>query len=172
MGSSNQKVNMLMRITACLLLFQLHLSLPKSVLKVKVSLCTPRRRIGGVGVLFHSFLTSELDGGDWSALCPYRFQPQKELAVLTQWKAGWTGLDLGEGGGNLPLPRLEPKIFQSAEQSLYRTPDTGPHGELHESRGSMEDALFLYLQIILSAVYFQNWVTNRYFNVFGTKLQF
>jgi hypothetical protein len=46
--------------------------------------------------------------------------------------------------GMLPLPRLEPKIFQSAEQSLYRTPDTGPHGQLHESRGILEDTLFLW----------------------------
>jgi hypothetical protein len=34
--------------------------------------------VGGVEVQLHSFLTSALDGGEWSASRPYRFTPEKE----------------------------------------------------------------------------------------------
>jgi hypothetical protein len=37
-----------------------------------------RRRIGRVEVQIHSFLSSVLDGGEWSASWPVRFTPRKE----------------------------------------------------------------------------------------------
>jgi hypothetical protein len=40
---------------------------------VKLSLSTPRRHIGEVEVQLHSFLTSALDGGEWSSSSPGRF---------------------------------------------------------------------------------------------------
>jgi len=38
----------------------------------------PRREdVGGMKVYFHAFLTSVLDGGEWSASLPGRFVPGK-----------------------------------------------------------------------------------------------
>jgi hypothetical protein len=44
----------------------------------------------GVEVQLHSFLTSALDGGEWSASRPGRFKP-KERAPGTHWIGGWVG---------------------------------------------------------------------------------
>jgi len=43
-----------------------------------------------VKVQLHTFLTSALDGGEWSASCPGRFTP-KERATGTHWIAGFVG---------------------------------------------------------------------------------
>jgi hypothetical protein len=51
---------------------------------------TPWRRIGGVEVWLHAFLTSALDGGEWSALRPGRFT-SREKAPSTHWIGGWVG---------------------------------------------------------------------------------
>jgi hypothetical protein len=45
---------------------------------------------GGVDVYTHIFLTSAVDGGEWSASRPARFTPGKEPSVPTRWEAGWT----------------------------------------------------------------------------------
>jgi hypothetical protein len=43
----------------------------------------------GVEVYLHTFLTSELDGGEWSASRPGRFNP-RETAPYTHWIwVGW-----------------------------------------------------------------------------------
>jgi hypothetical protein len=44
----------------------------------------------GVEVYLHAFLTSALDGGEWSALCSCRFTP-RERAPGTHWIGGWAG---------------------------------------------------------------------------------
>jgi hypothetical protein len=63
--------------------------------KVKLSQCfnrLPRHR----GVLeewrysFTHSLTSDLDGGEWSASRPGRFTP-REIAPVTHWIGGWVG---------------------------------------------------------------------------------
>jgi hypothetical protein len=65
-------------------------------LKVKLSLCsfqlsiTPWRRIGGVEVYLHSFLTWALDGGEWSNSHPGRFIPRERDPGI-QWTGGWVG---------------------------------------------------------------------------------
>jgi len=41
-------------------------------------------------VELHTFLTSALDEGEWSASCPGCFTP-RERAPGTQWKGGWVG---------------------------------------------------------------------------------
>jgi hypothetical protein len=56
--------------------------------KVKLSLCfkwAPRHEgvLGGAKVQLHPFLTSALDGGEWSASCPGRSTPGKEPRVPT-----------------------------------------------------------------------------------------
>jgi hypothetical protein len=43
-----------------------------------------------VEVQLHAFLTSALDGGEWSASCPGRFTPS-ETAPSTHWIGGWVG---------------------------------------------------------------------------------
>jgi hypothetical protein len=49
----------------------------------------PRRCIGGGGVA-PPFLTSALDGGEWSASHPGRFTSW-ERAPGTHWTGGWVG---------------------------------------------------------------------------------
>jgi hypothetical protein len=49
--------------------------------KVKFS---PRKRIEGVEAKLHAFLTSALDGGEWSASRPGRFIPRGR-APGTHW---------------------------------------------------------------------------------------
>jgi hypothetical protein len=43
---------------------------------------------GGVDVQIHTFLTSALDGGEWSASRPCRFTT-RERAPGTHWIGGW-----------------------------------------------------------------------------------
>jgi len=43
---------------------------------------------GGVKVKIHTFLASEIDGGEWSASLPGRFIP-RERAPGTGWLGGW-----------------------------------------------------------------------------------
>jgi hypothetical protein len=45
----------------------------------------------GSGGIAPPFLTSALDGGEWSASRPYRFTPG-ERAPGTHWIGGWLGL--------------------------------------------------------------------------------
>jgi hypothetical protein len=70
-----------------------------------------------VDVWLHAFLTSTLDGDEWSASRPGRFTPPQE-------KSHWYPLDRrvggpqnrsgrgGEGKNSQPLPVLEPPIIQ------------------------------------------------------------
>jgi len=55
---------------------------------------------GGVEVWLHAFLTSALDGGEWSASLPGRFAP-REGAPNARWVGGW----VGTGGGMDALAR-------------------------------------------------------------------
>jgi hypothetical protein len=80
---------------------------------------------GGVDVYIHTFLTSALDGGEWSASRPCRFTPG-ERAPGTHWIGGWVGSRAGlndvEGRKFLILPGLErrPLGRPASSQSLYR----------------------------------------------------
>jgi len=44
----------------------------------------------GVEVQLHAFLTSALDGGEWSVSRPGRFTPRKR-APGAHWIGGWVG---------------------------------------------------------------------------------
>jgi hypothetical protein len=71
----------------------------------------------GVEVSLHAFLTSALDGGEWSASRPGRFTP-RDRAPGIHWIGGWVGpravLDTGgEEKNSQPLPGIEPPPFQS-----------------------------------------------------------
>jgi hypothetical protein len=66
---------------------------------------------GGVEVYSTNFLTSALDGGEWSASRPCRFTP-RERAPGIHWIGGW----MGPRGGldavvkrKIPRPRRELK---------------------------------------------------------------
>jgi len=48
-------------------------------------------RIGGMGVQLHAFLTSALNGGEWSLSHPGRLTPVVR-ARGTDWIGGWVGL--------------------------------------------------------------------------------
>jgi len=50
--------------------------------------------MGGVEVYHHAFLTSSLDGGEWSASRSSRFTP-RERAPGTHWIGGWVGYRAG-----------------------------------------------------------------------------
>jgi hypothetical protein len=60
--------------------------------KVKSSPCLTKyfamKKYGRVEALLHAFLTSALDGGEWSASRPARFTP-RERATGTHWTGGW-----------------------------------------------------------------------------------
>jgi hypothetical protein len=43
---------------------------------------------GAAEIQLHSFLTSVLDGGEWSVSCSVHFTPE-ERAPGTPWKEGW-----------------------------------------------------------------------------------
>jgi len=45
-------------------------------------------------VYLHAFLTSALDGGDWSASLPGRFTCGRS-ALVTRWIGGWVGPKAG-----------------------------------------------------------------------------
>jgi hypothetical protein len=51
---------------------------------------TPWRRVGSGGIVV-AFVTSALDGGEWSVSLPCRFIPG-ERAPGTYWIGGWVGL--------------------------------------------------------------------------------
>jgi hypothetical protein len=59
-------------------------------LKVKLSCYTPRGALGEREYSSHSFLTSVLEGGEWSAACPgCTLPPGKEPSVSIVQQAGW-----------------------------------------------------------------------------------
>jgi hypothetical protein len=80
---------------------------------------------GSEYIYIHLFLTSALDGGEWSASRPGRFTPG-ERAPGTHWIGSWigprTGLDNVERRKILPLPGLEPQPLDhpSRSQSIHR----------------------------------------------------
>jgi hypothetical protein len=48
----------------------------------------------GVEILLHAFLTSALDGGEWSASRPGHFNP-RERTPGTHWIGDWVGPSAG-----------------------------------------------------------------------------
>jgi hypothetical protein len=66
---------------------------------------------GGMEVYLHHFLTSALDGGEWSASRPGRFTPGTQ-PLYTHYIGGWVGpiagLNAVEKGKILPLPGIDP----------------------------------------------------------------
>jgi hypothetical protein len=89
---------------------------------------TPWRRLGGGGGRYssYSFMTSALDGGEWSASRPGRAFTPGESTPGTHWTGGWVGpragLDTEDRGKNpLPLPGIEPRSpgRPARSQTLY-----------------------------------------------------
>jgi len=72
-------------------------------------------------VLLQSFLTSALDGGQWSTSRPDSFI-DKHIAPLNIRLAGTHKhpVRLGEGKQLLPLPGIESQIFEPITQSRVR----------------------------------------------------
>jgi hypothetical protein len=70
----------------------------------------------GVGLYLHAFLTSALDGGEWSASRPSRFSPRKE-SLVPIGPQSWSGRS-GEEKNSHPLPGLEPSIIQPVAQQI------------------------------------------------------
>jgi hypothetical protein len=69
---------------------------------------TPRNEdvcVGGEGVQINAFLTSALDGSEWSASRPSHFNP-------VEVRLGWLRAGLGavvKRKKSLPLPGIEPR---------------------------------------------------------------
>jgi hypothetical protein len=95
----------------------------------------PEYRMGGSGGIAPPFLTSALDGGEWSASRPCHFTPG-ERAPGTHCIGGWvgprTGLDDVERRKILPPPGLElrPLGRPARSQSLYRLSYPGSSNNL------------------------------------------
>jgi hypothetical protein len=62
--------------------------------KLKLSHDTPWRHLGERKYSCYSFLTSALDGGEWSASRPGRTLPREKIPG-TLWIGGWAGLRAG-----------------------------------------------------------------------------
>jgi hypothetical protein len=75
------------------------------------------------GGLFPSFLTSALDGGNWSASRPYRFTPG-ERAPDTHWIGGWmdprTGLNAVKKRKIFPRRESNPGLQSCATRIDFR----------------------------------------------------
>jgi hypothetical protein len=119
---------------------------------------------GGVDVEIHIFLTSALNGGEWSATSPGRFTPG-EIASSTHWIGGWVGprIDLEdvERRKILPLPGLELRSFgrQAHGQSPYRL--RYPSSPVMEGRPILIYFLFVvYLTMLNSCMNYIAW-NNR-----------
>jgi hypothetical protein len=73
---------------------------------------------GGLEVQLHEFLTSEMDDGEWWALCPYHF-----THATTHWTGGWVGrrasLDIVAKRKILPCQELN---LSHQAHSLVTTP--------------------------------------------------
>jgi hypothetical protein len=72
----------------------------------------------GSGGIAHTFLTSALDGGEWSASRPGRFTP-RERALGTHWMGGWVG-------PRAVLDMVKRKIPSPRQESNPRTPIVQP----------------------------------------------
>jgi hypothetical protein len=78
----------------------------------------------GVEVLLHAFLTEALDGGEWSASRPGRFNP-RERAPGTHWRGGWMGPRAGLDAvvkKKIPSPRRDLKkrgTFKIFDMQLF-----------------------------------------------------
>jgi hypothetical protein len=71
------------------------------------------------GIVLHAFLTSALDGGEWSCSRPGHFTT-KERAPGTHWIGDWVGT--GRGGdekNSQPSPGLEPPDHPARSPALY-----------------------------------------------------
>jgi hypothetical protein len=93
----------------------------------------------GVEVKLHAFLTSALDGGEWSASLPDRFTP-RERTPGTNWIGGWVGpraiLD-ALVKRKIPSPRRE-----SNPKHLYLT------AENMEITNIIQIFLFMFYEVI------------------------
>jgi hypothetical protein len=77
------------------------------------------RRIGGVGVYPHSFLTSALDGGEWSALRTGRFTPRERAPGTHSIREPQSRSGRGDEEKNFqPSPGIEPQDTDHPARSL------------------------------------------------------
>jgi hypothetical protein len=85
-------------------------------MKVKFFLSTPSRRMVGVEVQPHSFLTSALDVGEWSNSRPGRFTLGEKTSVPIEYEVEWTPKSVWTfwkiKKNTLSLPGFEPRCFQ------------------------------------------------------------
>jgi hypothetical protein len=78
----------------------------------------------GVEIYLHAFLTSALDGGEWSASRPGRFT-SRERAPGTHWIGGWVGLRA------VLDAVMNRKIPSSRRESNPRNPIVQPVAQLY-----------------------------------------
>jgi hypothetical protein len=75
-------------------------------------------------IQLHAFLTSTLDGGEWSGSRPGHFTP-REIAAGTHWIGGWVGIRAsldgrsGKEKNSQPMPVLEPPDHAAHSPALY-----------------------------------------------------
>jgi hypothetical protein len=88
----------------------------------KLYLFTSRRRIGGVKVQIHSFLTSVMDRGEWLAERPVRFTPRKGPRYPFSRMGGPRNCSgrFEKEKDLLLLLLFELRIFHPVAKSLYR----------------------------------------------------
>jgi hypothetical protein len=70
---------------------------------------TPWRRIGEWRYSSTHYLTAALDGGEWSASCPGRFNAREKLP-WTNWIGGWVGHSRSGRGGEEKNSQSSPGV--------------------------------------------------------------
>jgi hypothetical protein len=77
----------------------------------------------GMEVYIHEFLTSALDGSEWSASRPGRFPPRENPRYLLDRGLGGPQSQSGHGGegkNSQPLPGLKPPNHPARSPALYQ----------------------------------------------------
>jgi hypothetical protein len=86
--------------------------------------------VEGVEVYFHSFITWELNRGEWSSLCCDHFTPGKVPHSWLTRRLGvslsWCGC-LGQEKNPLLLPEIKLKAFSCTAHSIATVLATQPH---------------------------------------------
>jgi hypothetical protein len=70
----------------------------------------------------HAFLTSALDGGEWSATQPVRFTPGERAPPGTHWTGGWVGPRAGLDTVEERKPGRSAHVSVTTPTELHRFP--------------------------------------------------
>jgi hypothetical protein len=115
----------------------------------------------GVEVYLHVFLTSALDGSQWSASSPGRFTPREITLVSIGYEAGWATEPVWtrEWGEKFPAPSgIEPPIIQPVAQRYTDWATPAPQFRINLSNFELLLRIFLSPELTSYDNYVQMYV--------------